>query len=173
MTFAPAQRRDQSPDKPAVRAAIANGDAVANGKIVAGDDMFVDHYRVTMMDSEPPTNGRGGLDFIPEQAFRDHAIQHQHRRGPQIIQHILLRQTEQNERYGRPAPCNRGVSSSYSRVSLPASLSPRSPAAAFAVTHGESNVSNVRRVIRLLRIWYRVKAGIFLLARSNLSLCLR
>ncbi len=29
-------------------------------KIVAGDDMFVDHYRVTMMDSEPPTNGRGG-----------------------------------------------------------------------------------------------------------------
>lgn len=74
----------------AVRAAIANGDAVANGKIVAGDDMFVDHYRVTMMDSEPPTNGRGGLDFIPEQAFRDHAIQHQHRRGPQIIQHILF-----------------------------------------------------------------------------------
>lgn len=25
----------------------------------------------------------------------------------------------------------------------------------------ESNVSNVRRVIRLLRIWYSVKAGIF------------
>lgn len=65
MTFAPAQRRDQSPDKPAVRAAIANGDAVANGKIVAGDDMFVDHYRITMMDSEPPTNGRGGWISYP------------------------------------------------------------------------------------------------------------
>lgn len=79
----------------AVRAAIANGDAVANGKIVAGDDMFVNHYRVTMMDSEPPTNGRGGLDFIPEQAFLITRYSTSTGAAHRLFSTFFLRQTEQ------------------------------------------------------------------------------
>ncbi|QUJ08859.1 hypothetical protein KCP77_11110 [Salmonella enterica subsp. enterica] len=90
---------------------------------------------VTMMDSEPPTNVRrpGFHTRKPHSVTRYSTA---HWRGFHRLLSIPADGTK-NERYGRPAPCNKGVSSSYSRVSLPASLSPCSPAASVVITHGK------------------------------------
>ncbi len=49
----------------------------------------------------------------------------------------------------------------FARKSSSIVIAPRSPAARRLLLRTESNVSNVRHVIRLLRIWYSVKSWYF------------
>ncbi|MPN28486.1 hypothetical protein SDC9_175928 [bioreactor metagenome] len=63
---------------------------MTNREIVTGHHVFVNHHGVTMMNGEASSDGGRRLDFIAEQAFGYQPIPHQHRRGPQIIQHVFF-----------------------------------------------------------------------------------